>query len=78
MIHRSPSYVGESVVVLAFLNFAMWAVGVLPDWTKILIIPFIFVFVLDWMLGGIADNGLCKSCFFKFGKTRTTRYYNRL
>lgn len=69
MIHRAPSYVGESVAVLAVLNFAMWAMGVLPDWTKILIIPFIFVFVLDWMLGGIADKGICKSCFLKTQKT---------
>jgi len=60
---ETPSYVGETVAVVTVINFAMWAAGLFPDWTKFLIIPFVFLFLLDWMLGGIADKGICKACF---------------
>ncbi|MBS3124939.1 hypothetical protein J4211_01645 [Candidatus Woesearchaeota archaeon] len=71
---ETPSYVGETVAVITVVNFAMWAVGLFPNWTKFLIIPFVFVFLLDWMLGGIADTGICKTCVMSIHRRRTQYY----
>ena len=74
MVHRTPSYVGETMAVMSVLQFAMWATGALPDWFKYFIIPFVFLFLFDWMLGGIADKGLCKTCVAKLSKPVFSEY----
>jgi len=60
---KLPSYVGEASAVIAVLNFILWSYQILPEWTKWLLVPFALLFIIDWMLGGIADNGICKKCF---------------
>ena len=59
---RTPSYVGETAAIIAVLNFIMWGAGILPNWTRWLLVPFGVLVVIDWMLGGIADQGFCKKC----------------
>ena len=60
---KKPSYIGEVAAVIAVLNFIQWAVSQTPSWTHWLWILFGFIFILDWMLGGVADKGICKNCF---------------
>lgn len=60
---KTPSYVGEASAVLAVLNFIYWAAANTSQWALILWILFGTLFIIDWMLGGIADSGLCKKCF---------------
>ena len=58
-----PSYVGESAAVIAVLDFIYWASLKTPSWTLYVWILFAALFITDWMLGGIADKGLCRKCF---------------
>ena len=62
---KSPSYLGESAAVIATLDFIYWAINHTPAWTKYLWIVFAIIFIIDWMLGGVADKGICKKCFLK-------------
>ena len=60
---KTPSYVGEAAAVIAVLSFIYWAAALTPAWLRWLWIPFGALFILDWMLGGVADDGICKRCF---------------
>jgi hypothetical protein len=60
---KTPSAVGEVSAVIAVLNFIYWASMNTPTWTLYLWISFGVLFVVDWMLGGIADVGICKKCW---------------
>ncbi|MBC8500133.1 MAG: hypothetical protein ISS25_01040 [Nanoarchaeota archaeon] len=60
---KKPSYIGEAAAVIAVVDFIYWASTKTPKWTLYIWITFGVVFVLDWMLGGIADKGICKDCF---------------
>ena len=60
---KTPSFVGEAAAVVAVLDFVYWASGKAPEWTLWIWIAFGLLFVADWMLGGIADKGICKKCF---------------
>lgn len=62
---KLPSYIGEAAGVIAVLDFIYWVTIHTPEWTKYIWIVFGFVFIIDWMLGGIADDGICKRCFKK-------------
>lgn len=59
---KTPSYLGEAAAIIAVLSFYRWAAELRPEiaWVWML---FGILFLADWMLGGIADEGLCKSCF---------------
>ncbi len=60
---KLPSYVGETSAVIAVLDFIYWAAARTPDWTLYIWILFGILFIIDWMLGGIADEGICKKCW---------------
>jgi len=60
---KTPSIFGEAAAVIAVLDFILWASYKTPSWLLYIWIAFGVVFVLDWMLGGIADKGICKDCF---------------
>ena len=57
-----PSYVGEASAVVAVLNFIVWAASHTPRILLWLWLLFALVFLVDWMLGGIADRGICQRC----------------
>ena len=60
---KTPSYVGEAAAIIAVIDFIYWAAGNTPKWTLYIWIVFGFIFIIDWMLGGVADKGICKKCF---------------
>jgi len=60
---KKPSYVGEAAVVIVVIDFIYWAVGNSPSWVLPIGIIFGALFIIDWMMGGIADKGICKNCF---------------
>lgn len=60
---KTPSYVGEAAAVLGVLSFIYWAAANTPQWALILWVSLGALFIIDWMLGGVADIGLCKKCF---------------
>ncbi len=60
---KKPSFVGESAAVIAVLNYIFWSIKILPEWSKWFLIPFGFLFVIDWMMDGVSDKGICKRCF---------------
>ena len=60
---KTPSYLGEAAAVIAVLDFIYWISQRTPEWTLYIWIGFGLLFILDWMLGGIADEGICKRCF---------------
>ena len=62
---RTPSYVGEAAAVVAVIGFLYWALADAPRWVRWLSVAFVIVFIIDWMLGGIADKGICRECFGK-------------
>ena len=59
----TPSVVGEASAIVAGLHFIGWAAKIAPAWTAWIWIVFGGIFIVDWMLGGIADKGICKKCF---------------
>ena len=64
-IKKTPSFVGEASAVVAVLSFIYWATAQTPAWAGWVWSVFGAVFILDWMLGGIADDGICRRCFGK-------------
>ncbi|MBI2147897.1 hypothetical protein HYU19_05525 [Candidatus Woesearchaeota archaeon] len=58
-----PSYVGESAAVIAVISFIYWAAAQTPAWAAWAWVVFGAVFIIDWMLGGIADSGICRKCW---------------
>lgn len=60
---KLPSYIGESAAVIAGINFIYWAASNTPKWVLYIWIIFGVIFLIDWMFGGIADQGICKKCF---------------
>jgi hypothetical protein len=60
---KTPSMVGEAAAVIAVLDFIYWVAVRTPDWTLYLWVAFAVIFIIDWMLGGIADKGICKKCW---------------
>ena len=60
---KTPSYVGEASAVITVINFIYFAISKSPSYTRYLWIIFGFIFILDWMLDGVADKGICKKCF---------------
>ncbi len=58
-----PSAIGEAAAVIAVLDFIYWTAVRTPDWLVYIWIFFGVLFILDWMLGGIADTGICKKCW---------------
>ncbi|PIN77445.1 hypothetical protein COV16_06780 [Candidatus Woesearchaeota archaeon CG10_big_fil_rev_8_21_14_0_10_34_8] len=60
---KKPSWVGEASAVIAVLNFIYWAAAKTPSWFLYIWIGFGVFFVVDWMLGGVADKGICKKCW---------------
>ena len=62
---KTPSYVGETAAVISVLDFIYWASTKTPSWTIYVWVLFGAVFIIDWMLGGIADKGIFKHYFPK-------------
>ena len=60
---KTPSIVGETSAIITVITFLMWTGDRLPKYLLFIPIVFGLIFILDWMLGGIADKGLCKKCF---------------
>ena len=58
---KTPSIVGESAALIAVLDFIYWASAKTPAWTAWVWAVFGAILIIDWMLGGIADRGICKS-----------------
>ncbi len=59
---KTPSIIGEAAAVIAVLDFIYWAATKTPEWLIYVWIFFGALFILDWMLGGITDTGICKKC----------------
>lgn len=58
---KTPSYVGEAAAVIAVIDFIYWAAARTPSWTIWIWVVFGVIFIIDWMLGGVADKGIFKS-----------------
>jgi len=65
MLDSMPSYVGEAAAVVAVLHFVYWAALQGPKWTMWVWMIFAVIFMIDWMWGGIVDQGICRNCFGK-------------
>jgi len=63
MAKKLPSFIGEAAAVIAIIDFIYWASVRTPAWTMYFWVVFGVLFILDWMLGGIADSGICKKCW---------------
>ncbi len=59
---KTPSWVGETSAVVAVISFVYWAAANTPKWTIWIWILFGIIFIIDWMMGGVADKGICKKC----------------
>lgn len=59
---KIPSYIGEAAAVIAAIDFIYWASAKTPAWAAWVWVVFGAVFIVDWMLGGIADKGICRKC----------------
>jgi hypothetical protein len=57
-----PSVVGEAAVVVAVIDLVLYVIKQSPSLLYISLI-FVLIFLIDYMLGGITDKGLCKDCF---------------
>lgn len=53
--------VGEAAAFIAAIDFIYWASAKTPAWTGWIWAAFGVILILDWMLGGITDKGICKS-----------------
>ena len=60
---KRPSWVGEASAVVAVISFIYWAATNTPTWAIWIWILFGALFIIDWMMGGIRDKGICKKCF---------------
>ncbi len=60
---KKPSYLGEAAAVIAVINFIYWASAKTPRFILWIWIIFGIIFIIDWMLGGVSDKGICKKCF---------------
>lgn len=60
---KTPSWVGEASAVVAVIDFIYWASAKTPQWALWVWITFGVIFIIDWMMGGVADQGICKKCF---------------
>ncbi len=58
---KTPSYVGETAAVIAVIDFIYWAAASTPSWAVWIWVVFGAIFIIDWMLGGVADKGIFKS-----------------
>lgn len=58
---KTPSIVGESAALIAVIDFMYWASTRTPGWASWLWVVFGAILIVDWMLGGITDKGVCKS-----------------
>ncbi|MBU0665979.1 MAG: hypothetical protein ABIC91_08315 [Nanoarchaeota archaeon] len=66
---KNPSIIGESAAVIAVLDFIYWLSANTPKWSLIIWISFAILFLIDWMLGGVADKGICTGMFKKSKKS---------
>ena len=57
-----PSVVWEAAVVVAVIDLVLYVIKQSPSLLYISLI-FVLIFLIDYMLGGITDKGLCKDCF---------------
>ncbi|MBU1270086.1 MAG: hypothetical protein KKF95_05095 [Nanoarchaeota archaeon] len=57
-MNKTTSIVGETAAVIAVINFITWAASITPSWTLWIWIIFGIIFIIDWMLGGVADKWL--------------------
>lgn len=60
---KKPSYISEAsaIVMVSYLLFE--SLNYLPD--HLILIPVItgIFFIIDWMMYGVVDKGICKDCF---------------
>ncbi|MBU1854120.1 MAG: hypothetical protein KKF89_00215 [Nanoarchaeota archaeon] len=63
MKQNKPSYIGEAAAVVAVLDFIIWIASSTPKYLLFIWVLFGLIFIIDYMLGGIADKGICKDCF---------------
>jgi hypothetical protein len=56
-----PSIIGESSVIIAVLSFIIYVVEKLPNYIIFIPILFGFIFIIDYMNGGLIDKGIFRS-----------------